>query len=68
VNQASTELPSMDRIEPGDHLTSYLWHKINGTHLDVGGAGVRMPQFGPFLTQPEIDGIAGWIDAGAMND
>jgi hypothetical protein len=68
VNQVSFELPTMDRIEPGDHLNSYLWHKVNGSQLSVGGGGVRMPQFPPYLTAEEIDGIAGWIDAGALDD
>jgi parallel beta-helix repeat protein len=68
VNQPSMQLPAMDRIEPGNHLMSYLWHKINGTHGDVGGSGARMPQFGPYLSQEQLDGIAGWIDAGANND
>jgi hypothetical protein len=67
VNQPSVELPTMDRIEPGNHLQSYLWHKINGTQLSAGGSGVRMPQFGPFFSAAELDGIAGWIDAGAPN-
>lgn len=68
VSVTSVELPTMARIEPGDHLQSYLWHKINGSQLSVGGSGVRMPQFGPFLDAAELDGIAGWIDAGALND
>jgi hypothetical protein len=68
VNQASLELPTMDRIEPGDHLMSYLWHKINGTHLDVFGSGDRMPAVGAYLSAEQIDGIGGWIDAGALDD
>lgn len=68
VNVPSAELATMDRIEPGDHMLSYIWHKVNGTHLTVGGTGDRMPQFGPYLTQSDLDGIAGWIDAGAPND
>ncbi len=68
VNQMSLERPGMDRIEPGDHAQSYLWHKINGTQLSVGGSGVRMPQFGPYLSAEQIAGIAGWIDAGALDD
>jgi parallel beta-helix repeat protein len=68
VNMASTQVPTMDRIEPGDHTLSYLWHKVNGTHADVGGSGFRMPQGGPFFSQEQLDGIAGWIDAGALND
>jgi hypothetical protein len=68
VNQPSTEAPGVDRIEPGDHLMSYLWHKLNGTQASVGGGGDQMPQFGPFFTQGELDGVASWIDAGAQND
>jgi mono/diheme cytochrome c family protein len=78
VNQLSTERPpnppafsvGMDRIEPGDHLTSYLWHKVNGTRLDpsVGGSGSRMPLIGSFLSAAQIEAIAGWIDAGAPNN
>jgi mono/diheme cytochrome c family protein len=34
----------------------------------VGGSGARMPQFGPYLSQAQIDGIAGWIDAGALDN
>jgi len=68
VNVPSTELPTMDRIEPGDHTLSYLWHKVNGSQASVGGAGSQMPLSGGPLSQGEIDGIAGWIDAGALNN
>jgi hypothetical protein len=68
VNQPSVELPTMDRIEPGNHLQSYLWRKIDGSHLAAGGSGVRMPQFGPYFNQAQLDGVASWIDAGAPND
>jgi parallel beta-helix repeat protein len=74
VNVASSQLPSMDRVEPNDHMLSYLWHKVNGSQAGVGGAGGRMPAFcdpgtpGSCLSAEEIAGIAGWIDAGAQND
>jgi len=76
VNVPSTELPAppnpgaMDRVEPGDSLESYLMHKIDGTQLDpsVGGSGVRMPQFGPYLSAADADGVRGWINAGALNN
>jgi parallel beta-helix repeat protein len=72
VDVASSELPSMDRVEPGDHTLSYLWHKVNGSQAGVGGSGGQMPAFCTpgvdCLTPAEIAGIASWIDAGAQND
>lgn len=67
VGVFSRELPTMLRIDPGQPLTSYLVHKIRGTQLQVGGQGVRMP-FGGQLTQPEIDVIRAWVQAGALNN
>ena len=49
-------------ITAGDHQASYLWHKVNGTHLDVGGNGSQMP-FGPSLSAGDIAAIADYIDA-----
>ena len=54
---------AMNRIEAGDHLQSYLWHKINGTQADAGGGAGRMPQGGPFLDPAEIEAIGAWIDS-----
>lgn len=64
VDVASTQLPSMKRIAPGDKEASYLFHKLAGTHLTVGGAGVRMPRTGPpYLSDVEIERIGAFIDA-----
>ena len=68
MNVASTELPTMDRIEPGDPDNSYLVHKIQGTQASVGGTGERMPLGRPALTQEQIDIIRAWIADGAMNN
>ncbi|MCY0988912.1 hypothetical protein OV203_17375 [Nannocystis sp. ILAH1] len=65
VNQPSLEVPLL-RVAPGDHESSYLWHKVNGTHVDVGGNGVRMPAEAAPLPQDVIDEIAAWIDEGAL--
>jgi hypothetical protein len=62
VGVASTELPSMKRILKGDHTKSYLWHKVNGSHLTVGGSGVRMPKNGTAFTATELDRLAKYID------
>lgn len=57
---------SLDRVEPGDPERSYLIHKLRG---DPTISGVRMPFDGPpYLTPEQIQGIAGWIRAGAPND
>jgi hypothetical protein len=68
VNVASTELPTMDRIEPSQPDMSYLIHKIQGTHLGIGGTGQRMPLGGAPLTQEQIDAIRTWVSAGAPNN
>jgi len=49
-------------IAPGDHLNSYLWRKLDGTHLDVGGNGIRMPSGAP-LSDAEIGRVGAYIDA-----
>lgn len=57
---------SLDRVEPGDPERSYLIHKLRG---DPTITGDRMPLDGPpYLTPEQIQGIAGWIRAGAPND
>lgn len=70
VNVAALQLPSMDRIEPGQPDRSYLVHKIQGTHLSVGGSGAAMPQEGdlPPLSPGEIETIRDWIAEGARDD
>lgn len=55
----------MALVEPGDHLYSYLWHKINGTQTIAGGSGTAMPLDG-LLSADEVALVAAWIDAGAQ--
>jgi len=78
VNVPATETvdsTGLDRIEPGDHRASYLWHKVNGSHEcpdrgsdvcaglpAVEGTGGRMPLGGPFLPPSDVDRIADYID------
>lgn len=66
VNAPAQQLSSMPRITPGNLDRSYLWHKIQGTHQQVGGRGRRMP-IGPPLSAAQIGTIRGWIEAGARN-
>lgn len=65
VDVLSTEAP-LDRIEPGDASMSYLWHKINGTHIEAGGSGNKMPLGAPELPQEIRDLIELWIKGGAQ--
>jgi len=65
VNVPADDVPGMDLIEPGSPSDSYLWHKLQGTHLGVGGAGSAMP-FGSFpLGITSLDTIEQWINEGA---
>ncbi|MFO1377365.1 MAG: hypothetical protein U1F14_10200 [Steroidobacteraceae bacterium] len=56
------------RVVPGKPEQSYLLMKLQGTHLDHGGKGVRMPFSLPPLPQKVIDQIAAWISQGAKNN
>jgi len=64
VRVASTEMPSLMRVLPGDPANSYLYRKITG----AGITGDRMPQGGPFLTDAQIKLVRDWIRRGAPND
>lgn len=62
---ASNQSPGLAYIEPGDRLLSYLWHKINGTHLTPAagpGRGSQMPRGGR-LSADEIERFGLWIEA-----
>jgi len=56
------------RVVPGKPDQSYLLMKLEGTHLDHGGKGVRMPFGVPPLPQTVVDQIAAWIRQGAKNN
>jgi hypothetical protein len=67
VNRPSDDVPTMDRIEPFDTNNSYMWHKLSGTQLQVGGAGLQMPRNGPpFLTVDQMALVEDWINTGAL--
>jgi hypothetical protein len=59
---------SLLRVHPFRPDSSYLVHKVQGTHLAVGGSGGRMPLIGGPLTQAEIDVIRAWITDGAPDN
>ena len=61
VNVASREVPSLERVEPGNPDDSYLVQKVEGTAA-VGG---RMPLGGSPLSAAQIELIREWISEGA---
>lgn len=62
VNVASTQVPTLLRVSPGDPDNSYLVQKIEG-RAAVGG---RMPLGRDPLPQTSIDLVRSWIAAGAQ--
>ncbi|MEH6386856.1 hypothetical protein [Pseudomonas profundi] len=55
-------------VVPGNPDSSYLLHKIKGTHLEHGGTGGRMPFGQRPLADDVISVIEKWIDQGALNN
>ena len=51
----------LDRVEPNDHLASYLWLKVSGTT-----AGTQMPQGLAPLDPIDKTNIMNWINTGAL--
>ncbi|MEX0692531.1 MAG: hypothetical protein WD934_11730 [Gemmatimonadales bacterium] len=68
VGVPSVQLPGWFRVRAGQPDSSYLVHKIQGTHLQVGGVGARMPLNAAVLRQGQIDTIRAWIANGALNN
>jgi hypothetical protein len=65
VNRNSTQATSLKLVLPNNPGSSYLINKLQGTHLAVGGSGVRMPQFAAPLSSEDMDRIIDWINNGA---
>jgi len=65
VGVASTEVPSLLRVNPGNPDASYLVHKVEGAPDIVGS---RMPLGGAPLDPTSIANIRAWISAGAQNN
>lgn len=61
---ATVDAPSgkgdLDYVEPGDPCASYLYHKLAGSQLEVGGTGGQMP-LGGELTEAELATVTNWI-------
>ena len=66
VGKNALELQTMQLVAPGDRDNSYLWHKINNTHIEVNGSGTPMPPPpAEALSADDLAKIGSWIDAGA---
>ncbi|MCP4807689.1 MAG: hypothetical protein GY913_27110 [Proteobacteria bacterium] len=65
TTEMSEDIPSMPKVDPGDPENSYLFLKLEGTHVDAGGAGARMPKGQDPLSAEELALVEAWIDAGA---
>jgi hypothetical protein len=66
VGVASSQA-AMDIVsDSGDPEDSYLWHKVNGTHIKAGGSGDQMPQGASALSADDLDVIYNWMVDGAM--
>lgn len=61
--RASTQAP-LRRVVPGRPSASYLWRKLEGTHLAAGGSGDPMPQAGDPIPASDLDAVRAWILSG----
>jgi hypothetical protein len=74
VGVASTELPTMSRVTPGDPTNSWLVQKLDGTQGNFtaqctgGSCGSQMPLGQSPLPAAVRDAIRTWITNGAVND
>lgn len=67
VDRPSTQLSTMDRVEPNDPIESYLIRKMENSHTQAGGSGDLMPPgFG--LPATDIETIKRWISEGALDN
>jgi len=70
VDRSSHQLPSMLLVAPGEPKLSYLLHKLEGSHIRVGGHGKRMPIGGTWgqggdVNPDDIAAVRTWIKNGA---
>lgn len=64
VDKMSVSYPALTLVTPGSRDDSYLWHKLNGSQVEAGGGGSKMP-LGPALSADDLEKIGQWIDQGA---
>jgi hypothetical protein len=64
----SSSQSDMLLVTPGDVQASYFYHKLQGSHLDVGGEGESMPYQRDLLAAEELNTVEQWIAQGANNN
>jgi hypothetical protein len=64
-NVPSGQAAGMDLIEPGNPAQSYLLHKLDNTHIGVGGSGSRMPLGGAAINAASRTELQNWVTSGA---
>ena len=62
---SSLQAAPMPLVRPGDLQASYLWRKVEGSHLTAGGLGEAMPLGRAALTEAQTDLLRRWIESGA---
>ncbi|MDD9940410.1 MAG: hypothetical protein OXU20_05040 [Myxococcales bacterium] len=60
VGAPSQQQPAMQLVVPGSLNQSYLWHKLQGTQLEVMGSGEQMPSTFP-LDEAQLNVFGRWI-------
>lgn len=65
VGVPAEDVKGMLLVAPGAYEDSYLWHKIAGSHSQVGGSGKRMPP-NDELQPGDMAAIQQWIVEGAQ--
>jgi hypothetical protein len=72
VGVPSRELPSMALVAAGRPEESFLLHKMENTHANLGCPGGscqnRMPPAGPPVPDTDIEAVRSWVEAGAKAD
>lgn len=64
----SVQAPELSWVVPFDPTRSYLLAKVEGRHLELGGAGARMPLDGASLPDEDVALLRRWIAAGAPTE
>jgi hypothetical protein len=67
VGVASTQSDLL-LVAAGNVEASYLYHKLTGSHLQVGGEGDSMPYQRDLLAAKDIATLRRWIERGAANN
>lgn len=60
---APSSVEGFDIVAPGDPDSSYMYLKLTGEYLSVGGTGSLMPLGTSGLSEAELDEVAEWIES-----